>query len=122
MNCDAVETELTGFHFATLDADTRRAVEQHLVACPRCVGAYLALKRSVEDAAAGSAPSAASRARLRQAVEAVVRPKPARGVWSWWERPLALGLAAASVTLALGAMHAVATSPGTAPHALHGGR
>ncbi|MFO0606447.1 MAG: zf-HC2 domain-containing protein [Polyangiales bacterium] len=118
MTCDAVELDLTGFHFATLDPEARRAVEGHLVACPRCVAAYLAVKRAVESEAEAPPPSPASRARLREAVAAAVRPRAVKAAWSWWERPLAATLAAASVALALGAMHAVATSPGAAPHGL----
>lgn len=116
MSCDHVRPELTGFHFGAIDPESRSAVEGHLVTCAECLREYLDLKRSIETAEAEPAPSEMSRARLRRAVAAELA-RPQGKVWSWWERPLAIGFAAASVLLALGAMHAVAQSPGAAPHA-----
>lgn len=121
MSCDAIETELTGFHFGTLDPDTRLRVEEHLLGCPACLRAFLEVKRAIEEPDEAPGPSPASRTRLRRAMaEAVrgVRPGP---VWAWWERPLAVGFAMAAVVLSLGAVQAVASSRGAMPHALSGG-
>jgi anti-sigma factor RsiW len=118
MNCEPIRTELTGFHFNTLDADTRLAVEAHLPTCRACLDEFLALKRAVEVTDDAPMPSPASRARLRRAVADELRgPRPAP-TWSWWERPLAFGLAAACVTLALGALHAVSSGPGARPRSV----
>ncbi len=114
MNCERATPELTGFHFGTTDATARAALEAHLAACPACLAAYFELKRAVETAHDEPAPSPLSRARLRRAMADELRR--ARGAWQWWERPLAVGLAAASVVLALNAVHAVASSPGAQPH------
>ncbi len=115
MSCDALETELTGFHFGTLDPDTRLRVEEHLLGCPACLRAFLDLKRAIEETDDLPGPSPASRARLRQAVSDAVRGARPGPVWAWWERPLAVGFAMAAVALSLGAMRAVASSPGTMP-------
>lgn len=121
MTCDGLRDELMGFHFGTLDPDTRLRVEAHLLACRGCLEAFLAIKRAVEgdgmDAEDVPAPSAASRARLRLAVAAEVdAPRHTPTPWRWWERAVPLGLAAATMLLSLGVVHAVATSPGAMPH------
>lgn len=113
MSCERVRPELPGYHFNTLDDEARALVEEHLVTCPRCVGEYVAVKRAVETAAHAPRPSDLARARLRRAM-ATAMGRPARR--SWWERPLALGVAAASVMLALGAVQALGRAPGAAPH------
>ncbi len=118
MTCERVRPELTGFHFGAVEGDDRREVEAHLVACRACLEEYFELKRAVEGADLEDGPSPASRARLRRAVADTLRRERA---WAWWERPLAVGLAAASVALALGAVHAVATTSGAAPHAVERG-
>ncbi len=119
MNCDEARCELTGFHFGTLTGATRDALEAHLTACPACLGEYLALKRAAECVEDLPPPSELSRARLRRAIADELRR--ARR-WSWWERPLVVGVAAASVWLALGAAHAAAVGEGRAPFAALGMR
>ncbi len=119
MSCDSVRPELPGFHFGGVDADTRATVEEHLLSCPGCLREYLDTKRSIETAELEPAPSELSRARLRRAVAAELS-RPAGPRWQWWERPLAVGFAAASLLVALGAMHTVASIPGAAPYALRG--
>jgi len=118
MSCEQIRPELTGFHFAALDPDARRAVEAHLLGCRACLGEFLAVKRAVETADEGPSPSPASRARLRRAVADELRGGRPASSWSWWERPLALGLAAACVTLALGALQVVSAGPGAMPRGL----
>jgi hypothetical protein len=114
MSCERVRPELPGFQFNTLDDVTRALVEDHLLNCPRCVGEFVAVKRSIETAAHAPRPSDLARVRLRRAMAAATS-RPAAP--SWWERPLALGVAAASVLLALGAVQALGRAPGAAPFA-----
>ena len=95
MSCERVRPELPGFQFNTLDDVTRALVEDHLLNCPRCVGEFVAVKRSIETAAHAPRPSDLARARLRRAMAAATS-RPAAP--SWWERPLALGVAAASAS------------------------
>ena len=114
MNCERARPELIGFHFGTLDTETRDAIESHIVECRACLEEFIALKRATECADETPMPSELSRARLRRAVADELRRGGAP--WAWWERSLVVGIAAASVWLALGAMHAVATQEGRAPH------
>lgn len=123
MTCDGLRDALLGFHFGTLEPDTRLRIEVHLMVCRGCLEEFLSLKRAVEgdgmDADDVPAPSAASRARLRRAVAAAVAvPRHTPPPWRWWERAVPLGLAAATVLLSLGVVHAVATSPGAMPHGM----
>ncbi|MBI5517277.1 MAG: hypothetical protein HY909_26125 [Deltaproteobacteria bacterium] len=116
MNCERAKPELLGFHFGMAEAEARGALEAHLLGCPACLREYLELKRAVELPEEIEAPSELSRARLRRAVAAELRRGAAP--WTWWERPLAVGLAAASVWLAVGTVRFVSTQPGRAPHAM----
>ncbi len=113
MSCERVRPELPGYQFNTLDDEARALVEDHLLACPRCVADFVAVKRAIETAAHAPRPSDLARARLRRAMAAAMSRPERRG---WWERPLALGVAAASVLLALGAVQALGRTPGAAPH------
>lgn len=113
MSCERARPELPGYHFNTLDDEARALVEDHLLTCPRCVAEFVAVKRAIETAAHAPRPSDVARARLRRAMAAAMGRPPKR---AWWERPLALGVAAASVLLALGAVQALARAPGAAPH------
>ncbi|HEY1957351.1 MAG TPA: zf-HC2 domain-containing protein [Polyangiaceae bacterium] len=118
MTCDAIEPELVGYHFGTLDDETRAKVEAHLCACAACVRAFVETKRAIETSEDAPAPSAAARARLRRAVarELGVAPRV------WWERPIAIALAASVVLIAGATMHALTTGNGQAPYALRAGR
>ncbi|MBE2248130.1 MAG: zf-HC2 domain-containing protein [Myxococcus sp.] len=114
MTCASIRGELVGFHFGVIDEAPRAAVEQHLASCAGCLGEFLALKRDVELAAsAAERPRAQVRTRLRAAVaqELGLVAGPA----AWWQRPLAFGLAAAAVVLAMVTVDAVATAAPTAP-------
>ena len=96
MDCKLIEPELIGFHFGTLEDETRRAVELHLPGCATCVRAFLDTKRTLEAGGRGELPSEAARARLRQAVarEIALRRRPLR-------RSLALSLAVAAVAVGI---------------------
>ena len=109
MSCEDVELDLVAFHFGELAEPARGEVEAHLVACPRCLGRFLALKRAVETGEGAPAPSAPLKAAIRGAVAEALGRGPPR--WRWWERPLALGFAVAVVLLAVGYTQSVATGP-----------
>ncbi len=115
MSCDGHRDELVAFHFGTLEDPARDALEVHLAQCPVCLADFLSTKRAIELADVDPAPSEASRARLRSAVAQILRARQRRA-WSWWERSLAVGVAAASLLLALGVTQAVARSDGAPPH------
>ena len=109
-----IESELTGYHFGVLDDDTRRQVEAHLLECPECVKAFVEIKRAIETSEAAPAPSDAARAKLRRAVarEMGIAER------TWWERPVAIALAASVVLVASATMHALTSTDGRPPHAL----
>lgn len=109
-----VESELAGYHFGTLDDETRQRVEEHLIECPECVKAFVEIKRAIETSEAAPAPSDAARARLRRAV------KNEMGIAerTWWERPVAIALAASVVLVSTATMHALTTTDGSPPYAL----
>jgi anti-sigma factor RsiW len=118
MRCAEVEHELVAYHFNALDDEARRGVEEHLCECADCVRAYVELKHAVETGEAAPRPSDKARARLRRAVARELGIDDRR--WSWWERPLALAIAA-SVVLAAGATtRALVSAPGEPPHRLSG--
>jgi anti-sigma factor RsiW len=112
MDCELIRVDLVGFHFGDLEDEPRKKVEAHLLSCSACLQAFLALKRSVETTEAR--PSAAALARLRAAVAQKVAP-PQPAVWSWWQRPLAVAVAAAAVLFAASTVGALASGPGVAP-------
>ncbi len=101
------------YHFGALEEEERREVEAHLVTCVPCVREFVALKRSIETSA-DVHPSARARARLREAVASELRVAERR--WAWWERPLAIAVAA-SIVLAAGATTRALTSSEGAPPA-----
>lgn len=97
MRCDLIEPELVSFYFADVDEEARERTETHLRACGPCLDGYLSLKRSIE--AAELKPSEEARIRLRDAVaQELSAAEPA--AWLWWERPLAVAFAAATVAMA----------------------
>jgi anti-sigma factor RsiW len=114
MTCERALPELVAYHFGVIDDGPRREVEQHLVSCPDCLRTFLAIKRDIETAESGPRPSPAVLDRLRvSAAHELGLPRPLR--WSWWERPLAFGFAGVAVLVAMGAVAALARSPGSAP-------
>ena len=114
MSCETIRNELVGFHFGVIDEAQRSAVEQHLVTCSACLGEYLSVKRDVElSAAVEERPRARVKSKLRAAMAqelGLVAGPPA-----WWQRPLAYGLAAAAVVVAMVTMQTVAKAEPTAP-------
>ncbi len=97
MHCEVIQPELVSFYFGEVEEQARARVETHLRECRSCLDAYLSLKRSIE--AADLKPSDEARVRLRDAVaRELSAAEPA--AWLWWERPLAVAFAAATVALA----------------------
>ncbi len=115
MICQEVEVELVGYHFGVLSGEVRDEVEAHLSGCARCVRELIAVKRAIETASEAKRPSAKARARLR---EAVAQELGVSRAWAWWERPLAIALAASIVLVSGQAMRLLTSLPGAAPHAL----
>jgi anti-sigma factor RsiW len=116
MTCQEIEQELVAYHFATLDAETRGRLEAHLVKCSACIAAFVDIKRAVETSEREAGPSAELRVRLRRAVSdelGLTRPR-----WVWWERPVAIAVAASAVLVAGAALRTIASIPAAPPHAL----
>lgn len=114
MDCDLIRQDLIAFCLGDIDDKQREQIEAHLLSCATCLQELFTYKRAIERSEAK--PSEAAKARLRDAVErklALRRPK----VWLWWQRPLAVAVAAASIILAAAAINVLKTSPGRAPHA-----
>ncbi len=114
MDCHVIQPHLVPYHFGLIDDAERLAVEEHLLACPHCLRDFITLKREMETSDAR--PSAAAKARLREAVTREVR-RP-RVAWSWWERPLAFAVASVVIVVAGSLVHTLATSDGAAPKTL----
>lgn len=99
MDCTLIEGELVPFHFGTVEPAARAEVEQHLPGCPRCLQAFLELKRVIDGGGAvgpslKQRPSAATRGRLRGDVAATFgRPRRERMI---------LGAVAAVLVAAVG--------------------
>ena len=105
MDCAAVASVLVAYHFASLEGDEaeRDAIDTHLLACQRCLGTYLALKRAAERGPLEK-PSPAVRTRLRASVAAAfpkAEPRPARVTLLARRIPLYQGLFAAAVAAAI---------------------
>jgi len=98
MDCKLIRLDLVPFHFGEIEDGARRAVEDHLAACPECLRAYFALKRSAETIELKPSPAAASR--LRDAVAREVERSSGPVPWSWWERPLAVAVACSALFVA----------------------
>lgn len=113
MSCAQTKAELVGFHFGEVSDDVRGQVEAHLTSCGACLAEYLALKRSLETQADEPAPSAESRRALRGAMAQALGLADAP--WRWWQRPLALGFATASVALAIFTVQALERREVAAP-------
>src|SRR2546430_12091396 len=107
-----IENELTGYHFGVLYEEARERVERHLCECSECVRAYVEIKRAIETSEAAPVPSDAARARLRRAVQREM----GLAERTWWERPVAIALAASIVLVASATMHALTTTDGSPPH------
>ena len=81
MDCAEVENELVAYHFGTLEAEGRLAIDEHLLGCVACLRAYQRVKHAFDaEGPAMARPSAAVRQRLRSDVLAAFAPR---------ERPVA---------------------------------
>ena len=118
MKCEEVQLELVSYHFGEVAEQSRADIESHLLSCGGCLRSFLDLKREIETSCSGPRPAAAARARLRSAVVRQVSPQRSVRAWSWWERPLAFGLAAAAVVVATVTTNVVTSRPGMPPHGL----
>lgn len=101
MDCPLIRGELVAYHFGSVDEATRDAVEAHLLGCPGCLRAFLALKREIETAGASPRPSPAARERLRQAVARDLASRASAARPLWWRRPLAFGFVTAAAAAAM---------------------
>ena len=118
MSCHEIQPELVAYHFGIVSDETRRGLEVHLASCPACLGAFLAVKRDIETAESGPRPSPAARERLRLAVARELGVGEPRQRWSWWERPLAFGLAGVAVIAALLLLSVLSAAGGSMPRSL----
>jgi len=106
MDCTLIQAELVGYHLAGVGAETRDAIDAHLLGCTACLRAYLRLKSSLDRPDQERArPSAAARARLRADVERRFRPTLRARAARWLARPVPLyqGLALAAVLVVVDA-------------------
>lgn len=110
-----VESELVGYHFALVEGDERKRIEDHLASCRECLHAFLDVKRAIETGAEGPEPSRKARERLRNAVFSELHPSPKR---ARWERPVAFAVAASVVLFAGAATRVITSGPGSPPYAL----
>ena len=102
MDCRLIQVELVAYQFGSVADEARDRIEAHLLECPGCLKAYLALKREVETAQAGPRPRPAARDRLRRAVvQELAQRSSAAAQPAWWRRPLAFGFVAASAAAAM---------------------
>ena len=81
MNCETCQAELIDFEHGELPAQRRAEIARHLASCPVCAVESCRLRADLEGivAAYDEAPSPGVRERLRERVEAAVRPR-------WWTR------------------------------------
>jgi anti-sigma factor RsiW len=93
VDCKLIEPDLTPFHFGAATDVPRAELEAHLSACPRCLSAFFALKRAVENGGE-ERPSSAVQARLREAV-AREFARPRQQAWLWGGAAAAVVVAAA---------------------------
>jgi hypothetical protein len=114
MTCEWIQDQLVSFQFGVVDEATRRDIEEHLVGCTECLRSFLTVKRTIETANSSPLPSPALRDRLRASVArelGVHEPS-----WSWWERPLAFGVAGAVTLVAVFTVSGLAKGPEAASH------
>jgi anti-sigma factor RsiW len=116
MKCDEARNELVALSLGLVEAADRDAVEAHLAECSACVREFLAVKRAMEscDEESTEGPSELSRARLREAV--AVELDVASAQRRWWERPLAIAVAACAVLGAGLTTNILTSGPGAPPH------
>jgi len=116
MTCDDVSERLLGLQFGGLEAKERRAVEEHLLLCPACVGEHLDLLRASTAADDRLRAGPEAKARTRRAVARELGLAAESEARSRWDRPLALAFAAVVVLFANLASRALTRGPGAPPH------
>ena len=107
MDCRMTQGELVAFTFGTASEEARDRVDLHLLTCTPCLRAYLRFKHHVErGASSGARPSDDVKARIRDDVAALVRPRGAARVVRSLRRPIPLyqGLAVACVAAGIAVM------------------
>ena len=119
MTCHDARSELLEYHFGLLE--DRAVLEQHLLECRACLEHFFELKRAVELGEGSPGPSEQARARIRAAVADELTPKR-RVQRLWWERPVAIALAASVVLVAGAATRAITSGPGSPPYAMLQGK
>lgn len=98
MTCEAFRSLVPAYVDGELAADERSAFEAHVRGCEAC-GKRLAEEQAVVAALRGSVPLYAASATLRQRVDSLLKPRPARRPWAL---ALASILAVAAVAGLLG--------------------
>jgi len=103
MDCRMTQGELVAFTFGTASEEARDRVDLHLLTCTACLRAYLRFKHHVErGASSGARPSDDVKARIRDDVAALVRPRGAARVVRSLRRPIPLYQGLAVACLAAG--------------------
>ncbi|MFT3712414.1 MAG: zf-HC2 domain-containing protein [Archangium sp.] len=92
-----MKRDLMAWQLGDLHGEERVKLEAHVSECTSCVREFIALKRDVELAEDGPAPSFAAKEKLRHAVKLELGLVPG----PWWERPVAFFVGTASVACAL---------------------
>lgn len=97
MTCTERTGDLVAWQLGELHGSEREALEEHVRGCTTCLHEFISLKRDLELAEDGPAPSPKSRLDLRDSVmkEFGFLPAP------WWERPVAFFVGTASVVCAI---------------------
>jgi hypothetical protein len=116
MGCELVETSLVDFHFGRIAPSERELTETHLRSCPRCLGAFLGLKRDIEESQLSiSRPSSQVRESLHAEARARFAGVPA-AIASQVTRRRAAYFTLGCL-IALGAAHFLSVQPPPAPPA-----
>ena len=117
MDCSVIDERLVAYHFGTCSDQEREEVDEHLLACGRCLRAYLSLKRHFDREGTARRPGPEVRARLRASLEARFAPKGLDRVRGWLRHPIprSHGIAAAAA-LAVAASVLVAVLPAVTRH------
>lgn len=102
MDCAGVASHLVAYHLATLGAEERDAIDEHLLACRSCLRTYLHLKHASEHGPLDK-PDPEVKRRLRGAVErAFPKPSPApRASVLTFRIPLYQGFIAAALAASI---------------------
>ena len=107
MDCSRIDEALIGYVFGAVDDAERDAVDAHLLACERCLKAFLALKRHIESGeGVASKPPPSAKERLRRELFPASRPSRLARALRPFARPIPLyqGVAAAVAIAALAAI------------------